>query len=133
MMVTDTNEGPYPYAGVPWFSTPFGRDGVITALECLWIRPELARGVLAYLASTCQGEPGSRMPSQEDPARNTQGEMAALHEIPFWLYYGSVDSTPLFVMLVGAYYERTADLAFIQNHLAESRSRADLDGYLWRS
>jgi glycogen debranching enzyme len=116
MMLTRTPHGVYPYAGVPWFSVPFGRDGIITALQMLWVDPSIARGVLGFLAETqatvvddtADSAPGKIVHEMR------RGEMAALGEIPFRQYYGSVDSTPLFVMLAGAYYTRTADRPFIE-------------------
>ncbi|MCP9833920.1 MULTISPECIES: glycogen debranching N-terminal domain-containing protein [unclassified Cyanobium] len=121
LLASQVEHGLYPYAGVPWFSCPFGRDGLITARQMLMVEPRLARGVLGYLAS--------RQAIVDDPAHDEEpgkilhesrlGEMAALGEVPFSRYYGAVDSTPLFLMLAGDYLCRSDDRDFIAGLLPE--------------
>jgi glycogen debranching enzyme len=96
---------------VPWFSTAFGRDALVTAWLTLWLDPAIALGVLRHLAAlqatttdpAADAEPGKIL----HEVRN--GEMAELGEVPFRRYYGSVDSTPLFVALAGAWLDRTGE------------------------
>ena len=116
MLASGDDEGLYVAAGIPWYAALFGRDSIITALEHLWICPALAKHTLLLLARA-QGR-------RDEPSRDEEpgkilhemrrGELANVGLVPFAPYYGSVDSTPLWIMLLGEYYRATSDITLVR-------------------
>jgi glycogen debranching enzyme len=115
------NDGPRPgehylAAGVPWFATLFGRDAMISAYESIAFRPDLAVATLEVLAA--------RQAVVDDPWADAEpgkilheirtGEMARTGELPFAKYYGSVDATPLWLILLGETHDWTGDDALVE-------------------
>jgi glycogen debranching enzyme len=120
------------YAGIPWYTTIFGRDSIITSLQTLPLTPRVARDTLRYLAR-CQG-------AKEDPFTEEQpgkimhelrrGEMARAGETPHVPYYGTVDATPLWLILLHETWCWTGDEALVRELLPNARRALDwLDGY----
>ncbi len=141
MLLTITPQGRVPYAGVPWYVAPFGRDSVITALEILPYHTDLAAGTLRFLAAW-QGRALNAF-LDEEPGKilheYRRGEMANCREIPFIPYYGTIDATALFVILLREYVRWTGDLALARELSAATRAALawmrdhgdrDGDGYL---
>jgi glycogen debranching enzyme len=141
MLLTVTAQGRVPYAGVPWYVAPFGRDSVIAALQLLPYHADVAAGTLRFLAAW----QGRRMDDflDEEPGKilheYRRGEMANCREIPFIPYYGTVDATPLFVILLREYVRWTGDLALVRELWPAARAALtwmrdhgdrDGDGYL---
>ncbi|PWR04818.1 amylo-alpha-1,6-glucosidase [Micromonospora acroterricola] len=131
-----------PAAGLPWFMTMFGRDSILTCLQTLPFTPQLSKTTLRILAAL----QGSRFDDfrDEDPGRILHemryGETAAFEEQPHSPYYGSVDATPLFVVLLDEYERWSGDVALVKELEQESRAAlrwidtyADLvgNGYIW--
>ncbi len=111
-----TEHGPYPAAGIPWYVATFGRDALLAASMLLPHHPEVAEGVLRYLA-TYQGQKNDPV-TAEAPGKIMHelryGELTRLGKVPFGPYYGTVDATPLFVMLLHRLYTLTDNLNLVR-------------------
>ena len=141
MLWNRDGDGGYLAAGTPWYDTFFGRDSAIVAMQTLAYKPEIARHSLKMLARW-QGKKVDPW-RDEEPGKILhewrQDEMTATGELPFSPYYGSVDSTPLFLLLAGEYYAWTADLELLRTlernlraalHWIDALADIDGDGYI---
>ncbi len=119
LMSRDKDGGEYPAAGTPWFDALFGRDSAIMSMQMLAYQPDIARMTLQALAA--------RQGDKLDPAHDEepgkilhelrQDELSRAGELPYGPYFGTVDSTPLFLMLVADYFAWTGDLRFVRSLL----------------
>jgi len=137
----DGHTGGYPAAGTPWYDALFGRDTCIVGMQTLAFKPEIARDALAVLARF-QGKKFDAW-RDEEPGKLLHelrhGELTRTGELPFSPYYGSIDSTPLFLLLAGEYYQWTGDLEFLAQletnlraalHWIERYGDVNSDGYV---
>lgn len=117
-LITSSPRGSIISAGIPWYVAPFGRDSLIAALQTLPLNQTPARDTLEILAQM-QGKEINPW-RDEEPGKIMhefrQGELANIGEIPHTPYYGSVDSTPLFLLVMSEYYRWSGDEAFIRKH-----------------
>ena len=129
-------EGLFPAAGIPGYVCPFGRDSLITSYMMQPWASDVTRGVLSYLAKYQGSEVNAFR--DETPGKIIHemrlGELSRTGKVPFTRYYGTVDATPLFVILLRQYWKDTGDMAFVrqlQPHweaaLAWMTDYADLD------
>ncbi|MFC4075673.1 amylo-alpha-1,6-glucosidase [Salinithrix halophila] len=116
MLLTDVGDGLFPVAGLPWYAVPFGRDSLIAAWQSLAVRPEWAKATIRTMARY-QGEKVDEW-RDEEPGKILHeiryGELAVTGQIPFTPYYGTVDATPLFLLLIGEIYRWTGDWGFVR-------------------
>jgi glycogen debranching enzyme len=117
------DSGGYFAAGVPWYSTLFGRDSLITALQVLPLKHDAARKCLEILARY-QSKSFDRY-REEQPGKilheMRESELAVIRELPYEQYYGSVDSTPLFLLVAAEFYRWSGDLETMRNLLPAIR------------
>jgi len=140
-LLTETPEGRYIAAGIPWYVAAFGRDSLLTAHQILMLNPQPARDTLELLARF-QG-------TKDDPWRDEEpgkilhetrtGPLASAGLVPHSPYYGSVDATPLFLILYGTYFKWTNDRELAQRLIPNVEAAlawmndhgdADADGFL---
>ncbi|MFE7083366.1 glycogen debranching N-terminal domain-containing protein [Priestia megaterium] len=116
VLLTDVGYGQFPVAGLPWYGVPFGRDSLIAALQMLPFNSEVAKGTLKTMAAYQGKENNSWLDEQPGKIMHEvrYGELANTDQIPFTPYYGTVDATPLFLILLTEYVKWTGDFEFLK-------------------
>ncbi len=128
-LLTPTRHGSVVAAGIPWFVAPFGRDSLLTCHQTLMVNPDLTRTTLEVLAAFQADEVDEWRDAQPGKILHElrQGELAGAGIIPHTPYYGSIDSTPLWLLLLGTYYRWTGDLEFCRGLLPNVERALALD------